>query len=100
MPYSTSNPPRLISQSIGGGVGTATGGPNLWVLTGTDATSSVQLINYITNGLDLGMKKGDLVLYTKTDASPISMQMYIVSAVASTGADLSSGTAITATNSD
>ena len=101
MAYSTSNPPRLISQSIGGGLASATGGPNIWVLSGTDATTTVDGAGYITNGSDLGMKKGDLVMYIKTDASPISLQLMIVSAVTAGGsADLSDGTAVSATNSD
>ena len=48
------------------------------------------------------MKVGDIVFYTKTDASPIANFMLNVSAInASTGAgDLSNSTTVTATNSD
>lgn len=96
MSYSTSNPPVLIAGGLTSGAQ-----PRLWVLTGTDATTTVDGAGYVTNGSALGMKKGDLVFYVKTDASPITCQIHIVSAVTVGGsADLSDGTAITATNSD
>lgn len=81
---------------------TGTKQPALWVMAGTDATTAVDAAGYITDAKDLGMQVGDLLLYVKTDASPITIQMMIVAAInATTGAaDLSDGTAITATNSD
>lgn len=93
MAYSTSSPPALIAGTIGGTY-------RLWLYKNTDAVSAVRVAGYITNGGALGMKAGDLLLYVKTDASPISTQMMIVSAISSGAADLSDGTAIVATNTD
>lgn len=98
MSYSTSNPPKLLVQSIDNSTG-----PSLWALTGTDADTTVDGSGYITNGGNLGMKKGDIVFYTKTDASPIANFMFNVATVSATApgaVDLSNSTAITATNSD
>lgn len=99
MAYSTASPPVLIAQGVGSAVG-ATGKGRLWFYSNTDATTAVDAAGYITNGYALGMRKGDLVLYSKTDASPISLQLMIVSASTTTSTDLSDGTAVTATNSD
>jgi len=96
MSYSTSKPPQLFTQSLDGSVG-----PNLWTLSGTDADTTVDGSGYITNAKALGMKKGDILFYTKTDASPIANFIFNVSAINTDGsADLSNSTAITATNSD
>jgi len=95
MAYSTSNPPALIAQRVG-----ADGG-NLWWYTSTDAATVVRVTGYITNGDALGMKAGDMVLGVDSDASPIALQLYIVTSVAAGGAaDLSDGTAVTATDTD
>lgn len=93
MAYSTSNPPALISQGIGGFF-------RLWIYKSTDAATAVRVSGYITNGWTLGMRKGDLVLAVDTDAAPISTQMMIVSAASATAVDLSDGLAVTATNTD
>jgi hypothetical protein len=46
------------------------------------------------------MRAGDLVLAVDTDASPIAMQMMIVTEATETTVDLSDGTAVTATDTD
>lgn len=81
---------------------TGTKQPAFWIMAGTDATTAVDAAGYITDAKDLGMQVGDVLWYVKTDASPITVQIMIVSAInATTGAaDLSDGTAITATNTD
>ena len=93
MAYSTSNPPRLMADSLG------TTSPKIWLYASTDAATAVRVSGYITNGYNLGMRAGDFVFSVKTDASPISMQVHIVN-VSGTTVDLSDGTAITATNTD
>lgn len=74
--------------------------PGFWALTGTDAVSDVRATGYITDAKNLGMQVGDILWYVKRDASPITVQVMIVTAInATTGAgDLSDGTAIDATN--
>ncbi|HET7409257.1 MAG TPA: hypothetical protein VFJ13_03590 [Paracoccaceae bacterium] len=93
MAYSTDNPPALISDTIGGT-------KQFWVYASTDAASAVRVADYITNAQALGMKAGDLVWVIDTDASPIAAQLMTVAAVDADGADLTDGTAITATNTD
>lgn len=79
--------------------------PQLWSLQGTDAVTDVDAANFITDALTRGMRKGDIILYTKWDnistkATCQGHHIFSVLTVASTGADLSNGTAVTATNSD
>jgi hypothetical protein len=95
MAYSTSAPPMLINQTVGGE-------HRHWIYRSTDAATVVRVTGYITNAQKLGMQVGDLVEVIDTDASPVARQlMNVVSINATTGAaDLSDGVAVTATNSD
>lgn len=94
MAYSTSNPPALVFQTVGGTF-------REWVYRSTDAASVVRVAGYITNAEALGMKVGDSVRVIDTDASPVAQQiMNVVSISAAGAADLSDGVAVTATNSD
>lgn len=74
--------------------------PALWIMSGTDSVATVRATGFITDARDLGMQVGDLLQYVDTDASPITLQLMIVTAInGTTGAgDLSDGTAIDATN--
>ena len=94
MAYSTANPPALVSQTIGGT-------HKEWIYQSTDPVTAVRVAGYFTNGWQLGLRKGDTVKVTDTDASPITTQICIVtSATEAAGVDLSDGTAITATDTD
>lgn len=94
MAYSTSSPPRLILGSIG-----ATG-IQLWDYRSTDAAATVDAANYITNGGSLGMRVGDLVYVTDTDASPVIVTVHQVSATGDGTTDLNDLTTVTQTDSD
>jgi hypothetical protein len=59
MAYSTSNPPRVISQGLGGG-------RPLWQYVSADAEAAFDDTDYITNAAALGMATGDFVLVTDT----------------------------------
>jgi hypothetical protein len=85
MAYSTSNPPALLTQRIGGGMAT-------WAYSSSDATGTVDGAGYITNGQALGMKVGDLVYSNDTVNSLVTAHR--VAAVTSTGADLGSGISV------
>jgi hypothetical protein len=95
MAYSTANPPALMTPSV---IGAPAG--RLWMYRSTDAATAVRVNGYFTNGYNLGMRAGDIVYSVKTDASPISVQMHIVSVATAATTDLSDGLAITATNTD
>lgn len=94
MAYSTDAPPACITQRVG-----ATGGA-LWMYNSTDAATVVRVDGYITNGDDLGMQVGDIVIHTDTAGGTVG-HIYIVNAVTAGGAaDLTDGVAITATDTD
>jgi len=94
MAYATSNPPKLLLSSIGGS------GIQIWSYASTDAAAVVDGANYITNGGSLGMKVGDLVYVTDTDASPVITTLHQVSATGDGTTDLNDLTTITQTDSD
>jgi hypothetical protein len=91
MSYSTSNPPRLVTQGIAG--------LRVWEYASTDASTVVDASGYFTNGYDLGMRAGDSVRVVDTDASPVAVTMHTVN-VSGTTIDLSDGVSIGSTNSD
>lgn len=96
MSYSTSNPPRLVVQSIGNK------GAAIWRLEGTDATATVDTSGYITNGGNLGMKAGDTLIYDDTNLKiTYSYRVLTVSSTAPGAVDLADGTVIgSSTNTD
>jgi hypothetical protein len=94
MTYATSNPPQLVYSPLGGV------GPQTWSYRSTDAAATVDAANYITNGGDLGMRVGDLVYVTDTDASPVIVTLHQVSATGNGTTDLNDLTTITQTDSD
>lgn len=60
MAYSTSTAPGLIAQKNG------SNGARIWVYKSTDSLATVAASGYFTNGDDLGMVVGDLVLVVNT----------------------------------
>lgn len=73
MAYSTSNPPQLIAQGIGG-----TG--KLWMLKSADAEADFDDTDYITNADDLGMTTGDVVFVIDSTNGLASMGQVTVDA--------------------
>lgn len=67
MAYSTANPPRLVSQSVG-----ANGG-DLWVYKDGDTASTVTGVNYFSNATELGIKDGDAILHVDTTSSATTL---------------------------
>jgi hypothetical protein len=78
MAYSTANPPRVIADSVGASNGA------LWMYVSTDALAVVIGAGYITNGDDLGMKVGDVVVVSDL-TTPLG-SLAVVDAVAAGGA--------------
>ena len=91
MAYDRANPPRLHHETPGGS------GWRQFDYRNTDTVATVRAAGYITNARQLGMRVGDRLTYIKTDDN--TQQEMIVVAIATNGsADLSDGTAISATN--
>jgi len=91
MPYSTSQPPVLTSQRVGG-----KGGAN-WSYDSADANTLVRANNYITDAKDLGMQVGDFVHQYDSVGATVA-HIYPVISVSDSGADLGDGQAISVTN--
>lgn len=94
MAYATSNPPVLV---VAGG---NDGRNKVWFYRSVDAATLVRVSGYFTNGFDLGMRTGDLLIQVDTDASPLAMQLMIVNAASASVTDVSDGLAVTATDTD
>lgn len=76
MSYATTNPPLCIVPGIGSS-------PALWTYSSTDAHTAADETDYFTNGKALGMKVGDFVIVSDTDAP--SVTLHTVTAVDSDG---------------
>lgn len=86
-----SNSLRKILQ---GGIDNSQAG-NLWMYTSADAVATVVAQDYITNPVDMGMAVNDIVIIIDTVTPLISIaRVKTVSAVAATGALLSTGVTI------
>lgn len=94
MAYSTSNPPRLVSQGIG------TSGAKAWRYDSTDPATSVRVAGYFTNGYDLGMRAGDTLTVVDTDTSYTTTIHTVNAASATGGVDITDGLAVGTTDSD
>lgn len=79
--YSTSNPPQLVFQPVGG-----QGGPSMWVYSSVDAAATVDGAGYITNAAKLGMRVNDMVMVLDSDASPTIVTTHIVASISAAGA--------------
>lgn len=63
MPYSVTNPPIVLAQGGGGA------SPSLWYYASEDVHTDVDAAGYFTNGYELGMRVGDIVIVSKTTAT-------------------------------
>lgn len=93
MAYSTSAPPVLL-------VHTMAFSRKIWGYVSADADTVVRVSGYITNGYDLGLRVGDLVIVWNSGAGPtVTMHQVIICTAAV--CDLGNGASVgTATNSD
>lgn len=89
MTYSTSNPPAT---NIGTLESTA---PNLWFYKSADSAATVAGANYFTNGGDLGMKVGDIVIVYDTATPLVTSHMVLTIGTGTPKtADVGTGTTI------
>jgi hypothetical protein len=113
MAYSTSNPPALVwqaiaNQAIADSAGTTQGssghGVKQWIYVSTDVSTVVDADGFFTNGFNLGMRRGDLVLVVERvsgGATTLVTMHTVARSTATGGCDLSDGTAMTTvTDSD
>ena len=101
---SVANPPRLIASGITNrtNVGSTTTpiGGNLWFYGSTDTSTGPFTANYFTDGYYLGMKQGDIMLYSQLGSTVSSSQvlgMGVVGAVSTAGTQLSTHSFISST---
>lgn len=78
MAYATTNPPQLMVPRIGSGIA-------LWAYKHTDVHTDVDAADYFTNGDALGMKVGDVMFVSKSDATK-GTTIHYVSTVTAGGA--------------
>jgi hypothetical protein len=81
MAYSTTNPPALVMQSIGGY------GPSFWAYKSSDTAATVCGSSYFSNGDALHMKAGDIVAMLNT-ASTLGTIGYVSNVTTGAGATL------------
>ena len=86
MAYSTSLPPALVNQGIGGY-------GKLWVYETADAAGTVDGNDFITNGSDLGLEVSDTVIVVDTN-TPLTTMHRVESVTAGGAADLALGTTV------
>lgn len=77
MAYSATNPPKRIAGAIGG--------EQLWIYTSTDVHTDVDASDYFTDGSNLGLKVGDIMFVSKSDAT-IGTTVHYVQTVSPGGA--------------
>ena len=89
--YSTSNPPALLVQGIGGPAGS-----RIWNLRGVHVTTDADAADFITNADALGMKVMDTVhlVNTTTEATALVHGHVVNSVTAGGAANLSVGVAL------
>lgn len=87
MAYSTSAPPALVSQGIGGY------GKTWMYVTAADAATAIDANDFITNGAALGLSVSDTVIVVDT-ATPLTTFHRVESVTAGGAADLALGTTV------
>lgn len=79
MSYATTNPPKCLLPRMG------TDGIALWAYTSTDVHTDVDAADYFSDGYDLGLKVGDIMLVSKSSAT-IGTTIHYVTTVTANGA--------------
>lgn len=86
--------PNNLKLLVAAGIDNSTA-PQIWGYSSADAVATVVAQDYITNPVDIGMLVNDLVIIVDTATPLISIaRVKTVSAVAATGALLSTGVTI------
>lgn len=101
---SLANPPVLVWRSVGGktNVGSTTTpiGQGIWFYGSTDTSTAAFTANYFSDGYYLGMRQGDIMLYSQLGSTVSSSQVLgigIVGAVSTAGTQLSTHSFLSST---
>lgn len=98
---SVSNPPIQIARGIGGGCNTLSTngtGIGLWQYNSTNGSTELQSSTFFTDGYYIGMKQGDLLLFTGCTGSSAFCGMGVIGAVTTAGCGIgSTGASMTST---
>lgn len=106
---SLSNPPRKLVEGVAGNAGTtgltttpgAPGGQGgaLWFYSSTNMTTDIVASNFFSDGKQLGMRPGDMVIGVQFSSAGSSVTSFqgAITGVSSNGASLSTGSLITST---
>lgn len=96
---SVSNPPVRIGGYLGGGANSTAfslaagkGAKSLWMYATSDESTNLRDTSYFTDGWQLGMRPGDIVIYTCSTGSSISVGMGSVSTASSTAGTMLAST--------
>lgn len=105
MAYSTANPPNCMEPRLGGSAANSTSinnrSPALWMYNTSDGSTALMGAAYFTNGKDLGMRYGDMILAlcwsTESSTGHVTVYGALVSSNTTAGWNLSTGGAMTST---
>lgn len=90
---SVANPPLRIGGSLGGSLNhtsTLGTGGSLWLYASTNSSTQLTDTNFFTDAYYLGMKQGDLVMFSGSTGSSAFVGLGILGAVTTSGAALAS----------
>ncbi len=93
MAYAVTNPPFLITM---GPIARAANRPKIWSYSSVDQATDVDATGYFTNGDDLGLNVGDIMIVIDNDTSTI-VTLHRVITVTAGGAATVSTTGLTVT---
>jgi hypothetical protein len=81
MAYAITNPPHVLVPSLGGK------GPQVWGYESADPRATVNGADYFSNGDELGMRVGDLVIVYDT-VTPLTSVHFVAAVTAGGAADV------------
>ncbi len=107
---STKNPPRLWIPSLGTSPNTtglttgahiqASQGGALWYYSSTNLTTDLFVTDFFTDGLELGMHPGDMMMGVMFSSAGSSVESFLgtITGVSTSGATVSTGSRLTSTH--
>lgn len=86
------NPPIQIGRGVGGAnaVTTGGGGRGLWLYATSDESTNLISTTYFTDGLQLGFKRGDIIISVHATGSSIGLSIGVIGTVSTLGCGVAS----------